>query len=415
MKEVVLHVYDVTNSDSEKTNNTILQINRIFKDRIGLGGIFHSAVQVYGEEEWSFGFCENGSGVFSCPIGKNPMYTYRECIVLGETECSIATVNRILRELSREWPGHSYDLLSRNCNHFCDVLCERLGVPKLPGWVNRFANAGDTAVVVAENTAVKFRQAKTEIVNASRVAYRFMAGLASKNQNPQPESPSNQSRNGPTFQGTWFKNIISNGAKPSSSESTSSHDTAKRLGYYGAILVLFETPSGFALFIYNGTYLYRPNALEDIWADFSMEPMQCDFVRCSFLDQVVFLKEFKVFEDKANAIKLDTGISAEFARMIKKWILPGQKLAVGKHEYKIIVEKCLGIHCLFDEAVMEVMWSLKNLMKRYLPEETSDLSNEDRHQMSVGMKMVLDCYGFDYVKPEMVNRDIIVFTRVLYE
>ncbi|KAF8727936.1 hypothetical protein HU200_018504 [Digitaria exilis] len=176
MKEVVLHVYDVTNSDSEKTNNTILQINRIFKDRIGLGGIFHSAVQVtglptppcpppsplaqiprrsrflpirspnltrilrrppttqvYGEDEWSFGFCETGSGVFSCPVGKNPMYTYRERIVLGETECSIATVNRILRELSREWPGHSYDLLSRNCNHFCDVLCDRLGVPKLPG------------------------------------------------------------------------------------------------------------------------------------------------------------------------------------------------------------------------------------------------------------------------------------------
>jgi hypothetical protein len=46
MQEVVLHVYDVTNSDSDKTNNTILQINRIFKDRIGLGGIFHSAVQV---------------------------------------------------------------------------------------------------------------------------------------------------------------------------------------------------------------------------------------------------------------------------------------------------------------------------------------------------------------------------------
>ncbi|KAL5230077.1 hypothetical protein ABZP36_028853 [Zizania latifolia] len=224
MKEVVLHVYDVTNSDSEKTNNTILQINRIFKDRIGLGGIFHSAVQVYGDDEWSFGFCENGSGVFNCPVGKNPMYTYRERIVLGETDCSIATVNRILRELSREWPGDSYDLLSRNCNHFCDVLCERLGVPKLPGWVNRFANAGDTAVVIADNTAVKFRQAKTEIVNASRVAYRFMAGLASKNQPSQPESPGNQNRNGPTFQGSWFKNIVSAGAKPSSSESTSSHD-----------------------------------------------------------------------------------------------------------------------------------------------------------------------------------------------
>lgn len=47
MREVILHVYDVTNSESEKTNNVILQINKIFKDGIGLGGIFHGAVQVY--------------------------------------------------------------------------------------------------------------------------------------------------------------------------------------------------------------------------------------------------------------------------------------------------------------------------------------------------------------------------------
>ncbi|KAG6514353.1 hypothetical protein ZIOFF_024706 [Zingiber officinale] len=146
MKEVVLHVYDVTNSGSEKTNNTIPQINRIFKDRIGLGGIFHSAIQVYGDEEWPFGFCEQGSGVFSCPPSRNPMYTYRERIVLGETDCSIFDVNMMLRELSQAWPGQSYDLLAKNCNHFCDTFCERLSVPKLPGWVNRFANAGDTAV-----------------------------------------------------------------------------------------------------------------------------------------------------------------------------------------------------------------------------------------------------------------------------
>lgn len=46
MTEVILHVYDVTNSGSDKTNNTIMQINKIFKDGIGLGGIFHSAIQV---------------------------------------------------------------------------------------------------------------------------------------------------------------------------------------------------------------------------------------------------------------------------------------------------------------------------------------------------------------------------------
>lgn len=46
MTDVILHIYDVTNSGSDKTNNTIVNINKIFKDGIGLGGIFHSAVQV---------------------------------------------------------------------------------------------------------------------------------------------------------------------------------------------------------------------------------------------------------------------------------------------------------------------------------------------------------------------------------
>lgn len=217
MTEVKLHIYDVTNSDSDKTNNTIVQINKIFKDRIGLGGIFHSAIQVFGDEEWSFGYCEEGSGVFSCPSGKNPMYTYRECVVLGKTNLSISKFNQILRELSREWPGESYDLLSKNCNHFCDELCERVGVPKLPGWVNRFANAGDTAVEIAGNTAFRFRQAKTEIVSASKVAYRFLLG-ANSNAAASSESSGISNRGTPRFQATWFKNLVSAPKPTESSE-----------------------------------------------------------------------------------------------------------------------------------------------------------------------------------------------------
>ncbi|KAL9689508.1 hypothetical protein QQ045_009894 [Rhodiola kirilowii] len=216
MTEVVLHIYDVTNSDSDKTNNTIVQINKFFKDGIGLGGIFHSAVQVYGNDEWSFGFCEQGTGVFSCPSGKNPMYTYRECIVLGKTECSIFKVNQIIRELSREWPGYSYDLLAKNCNHFCDELCERLGVPKLPGWVNRFANAGDAAMEVAGNTAERLKQAKTEIVSASKIAYQFLVGITS-NATGSPDSAGDLNKSNSKFQAAWFKNMITAGAKPSSS------------------------------------------------------------------------------------------------------------------------------------------------------------------------------------------------------
>ncbi|KAG2319269.1 hypothetical protein Bca4012_054463 [Brassica carinata] len=227
MTEVVVHIYDVTNSGSEKTNNTILQINRFFKDGIGLGGIFHSAIQVYGDEEWSYGYCEQGTGVFSCPSTKNPMYTYREKIVLGKTDCTIFMVNQILRELSREWPGHTYDLLSKNCNHFCDVLCDRLGVPKLPGWVNRFAHAGDTALEVAGNTAMRVKQAKTELVSASKVAYRFLSNITSNVTNGSPQQRPGtlgSSENGSLrLQGSWFKGLL-NTAKPSTSTEIEDRD-----------------------------------------------------------------------------------------------------------------------------------------------------------------------------------------------
>ncbi|CAK9201507.1 unnamed protein product [Sphagnum jensenii] len=175
MVEVILHVYDVTSSMNVRANSMIMNINKIMRDGIGIGGIFHSGVQVF-DEEWSFGFCENGSGVFSCPPKTNPMYTYRETLSLGHADVSVMQVNRILRELSHEWPGCSYDLLSHNCNHFCEEFCAKLGVQKLPLWVNRFANVGDAAVEAAGNTMERLRQAKAEVLTRSRSAVRYMFG-----------------------------------------------------------------------------------------------------------------------------------------------------------------------------------------------------------------------------------------------
>jgi hypothetical protein len=154
------------------------------------------------------------------------MYTYREKIVLGKTDCTIFMVNQILRELSREWPGHTYDLLSKNCNHFCDLLCERLGVAKLPGWVNRFAHAGDTALEVAGTTAMRIKQAKTELVSASKVAYRFLSNVTSNVTNDSPQRPGtlNSSENGNLrLQGSWFKGLL-NTAKPSTSREMGNKD-----------------------------------------------------------------------------------------------------------------------------------------------------------------------------------------------
>uniref|UniRef100_A0ACD5ZWT0 Uncharacterized protein n=1 Tax=Avena sativa TaxID=4498 RepID=A0ACD5ZWT0_AVESA len=181
-------------------------------------------------------------------------------------------------------------------------------------------------------------------------------------------------------------------------------DFVRWLGHCGVISVLFETPSGFAILHYSGVKLFLPKAVEDIWSE---------FITMSTAHNVIFFKEFKIFKDKACAIK-SNGVCSELTKMIKSSLQPVQKLAVGKQEYKDIIEANLGIHCLFDEAVLELMWGLKNLIKDLVPEETLELSDEDRLQISRGMKSVLDRYDFE-VDANLVNSDIIGMSSSLYE
>lgn len=75
---------------------------------------------------------------------------------------------------------------------------------------------------------MQFRQAKDEVVTASKVAYRFLAGIAANNNSTttssgtQVNSQNGDANRGSTssrFQGAWFKNLMSAGAKPSNGTS----------------------------------------------------------------------------------------------------------------------------------------------------------------------------------------------------
>uniref|UniRef100_A0A0E0EH10 Uncharacterized protein n=1 Tax=Oryza meridionalis TaxID=40149 RepID=A0A0E0EH10_9ORYZ len=129
----------------------------------------------------------------------------------------------------------------------------------------------------------------------------------------------------------------------------------------------------------------------------------------------VWLKEFQAFEDKASALSLDTGVSEQLAGMIRRFICPGQTLAVGKQEYVTIIQSNLGIKCLWNAEVMELMWGLNNLKEHLVPDGKSELSKEDCLPMCEGMKFTLNKYGFGDLKPEMVTRSIIEATGLLYE
>ncbi|KAL6603662.1 hypothetical protein ACP70R_044023 [Stipagrostis hirtigluma subsp. patula] len=173
----------------------------------------------------------------------------------------------------------------------------------------------------------------------------------------------------------------------------------------GVILVLFETPSGFAIFYSVDSYLYERDAVESIWTYFACHQRA---------KRVIWLQEFQCFKDKSDAINLDTGVNNQLTDMLKRCHRPKMKLAVGKQEYKTVIEASLGITCLFNEAVMEVMWGLKYLMPSLVPQEKSKLAKEEHVQTSKGLNSFLNRYGFP-VKPEMVNKHIVETACMLFD
>eukprot|EP01024_Parvocaulis_polyphysoides_P007473 TRINITY_DN12225_c0_g1_i2.p2 TRINITY_DN12225_c0_g1~~TRINITY_DN12225_c0_g1_i2.p2 ORF type:complete len:234 (-),score=14.94 TRINITY_DN12225_c0_g1_i2:220-822(-) len=159
MAQVRLHVYDVTNLESENMNSAITTVNGVTR-QLGLGGAFHGAVEIYGWE-WSFGFCERGTGVYRCLPKSNTMYSYRETVELGNTNLTPQEVQILLRRLGVTWPGNSYDLLTRNCCHFCQDFVGQLGLEhKFPHWVNRMAYGANvtlqyTSAAVAQMKSIQ--------------------------------------------------------------------------------------------------------------------------------------------------------------------------------------------------------------------------------------------------------------------
>ena len=83
MREVILHIYDISNTDNENLNSVVQVLNNVTRE-INFGGIFHGAIEVY-DHEWSYGFCVNGTGVYRVKPRGNSMYQYRESIPLGST------------------------------------------------------------------------------------------------------------------------------------------------------------------------------------------------------------------------------------------------------------------------------------------------------------------------------------------
>eukprot|EP00929_Paragymnodinium_shiwhaense_P061620 TRINITY_DN30797_c0_g1_i1.p1 TRINITY_DN30797_c0_g1~~TRINITY_DN30797_c0_g1_i1.p1 ORF type:complete len:525 (-),score=128.34 TRINITY_DN30797_c0_g1_i1:176-1750(-) len=124
-------------------------------------GAFHAGVELYGKE-WSFSASaigQTGSGIFWCLPLRCPNHAYRESIHMGYTHLHEEEVYRLIAELQQEWMASSYDLLSKNCCHFSDILLQRLGCPPCPAWVLSLATTAKQVREGASQAAEQLQQA----------------------------------------------------------------------------------------------------------------------------------------------------------------------------------------------------------------------------------------------------------------
>ncbi|CAK4028625.1 UPF0326 hag1 [Lecanosticta acicola] len=131
--EVIINVYD------------LLPPGRLSSILWTVGGsLLHSGVVVNGKEYAYGGHNRRGlTGVYwTKPRFEPPGGTFRAGLLQGFSFRTEQEINETIKEVSDEFLGPSYHLLTHNCNHFTSALCERLTSKPAPAWLNRAASVG---------------------------------------------------------------------------------------------------------------------------------------------------------------------------------------------------------------------------------------------------------------------------------
>ncbi|KAG8381708.1 hypothetical protein BUALT_Bualt05G0000800 [Buddleja alternifolia] len=105
---------------------------------LGLG-IYHSVHGV----EYAFGAHEHSTtGIFEVEPKHCPGFMFRKSMLIGRTDLDPKEVRGFMEKLAEEYSGNTYNLITKNCNHFCNDVCLRLTRKPIPRWVNRLARLG---------------------------------------------------------------------------------------------------------------------------------------------------------------------------------------------------------------------------------------------------------------------------------
>lgn len=103
-------------------------------------------ISVHGVE-YAFGAHEYPTtGIFEGEPKQCDGFTFRKTILIGKTDMGAAEVRTVMEELAEVYRGNAYNLITKNCNHFCNDACIKLTGNPIPSWVNRLARIGKSFV-----------------------------------------------------------------------------------------------------------------------------------------------------------------------------------------------------------------------------------------------------------------------------
>ncbi|KAJ4953074.1 hypothetical protein NE237_029906 [Protea cynaroides] len=127
-------------------------------------GVYHSGIEVHGVE-FAFGAHDfPTTGIFEVEPKQCPGFTFRKSILIGKSDFSPTEVRELMEKLAEEYTGNTYNLITKNCNQFCNDASIRLTGKPIPRWVNRLARIGllCNCVLPAGLNGVKIGHQKAE-------------------------------------------------------------------------------------------------------------------------------------------------------------------------------------------------------------------------------------------------------------
>ncbi|XP_059299689.1 deSI-like protein At4g17486 isoform X1 [Lycium ferocissimum] len=188
---------------------------------LGLG-VYHSGVQVH-EVEYAFGAHEYPTtGIFEGEPKKCEGFIFRKTILIGWTEKTTEEVRGVMEELADKYKGNAYNLITKNCNHFCSDACVKLTSNPIPSWVNRLARIVIIGVGFFCHCIIPMS------LKSTKVRHHRMEDKTSEGDSKKPQSSSNNPTLSSNPSGEGNKKPRSSSKNPTPSSNTSGEGDNKK-------------------------------------------------------------------------------------------------------------------------------------------------------------------------------------------